>query len=82
MSHFIEKDSKSPHVCFRTINIVYHCFRSHVDWTTNVYVCESLLRMFQSLSKSEVRQLCHAVVQENVGDFEVTMDNIHARDVL
>lgn len=78
MHKLINQNTKSPHVRFWTINILKEAFRGHVSWRSNTGVFEL---WFTAGGKTEISNFSSAIMDEDIGCFDISMNYAHGLEV-
>lgn len=70
---FINHDSEGPNISFGTVHVVQDAFGRHVEGRTNIQISEIGGAVE---GESEICDFGDAIVEEDVGYFEISMDDI------
>ena len=72
MKKLINKNAKSPNVCFMTITIINEGFRGHIERGTNVNIFKIRTGNF---GKAKISNFSNSIMKENIGNFKISMYN-------
>ena len=72
MQKLINHDTKWPYISFRPIIVIYQAFRTHINGAANGYVGKE---RFSPDWKPKVSDLVIVIGKENIGDFEISVDD-------
>lgn len=73
MEHLVQDYPKGPDIGFQRVLAVDETLRGHIDGRAYAQVSKG---GFALNSETEVSYLCHSVFEENVGSFDVSVNDI------
>ena len=77
--HFIENDTNGPNIALEAVDIVTQGFIRHIDRRSNIVIL-SFFKVSAFDSKSKISDLNGLGGHENVGWFQIAMDDIVSVD--
>ena len=72
MQKLIYHNAKRPYISFWPIIVIYQTFRTHINGAANGYVGKE---RFGPDWKPKVSDLVIVIGKENIGDFEISVDD-------
>ncbi len=72
MQKLINHNAERPDIGFGSIVVIDEAFRSHVNWTADRYVGK---KRFGPDGESKIGDLVVVVGKENIGNFEISMND-------
>ena len=72
MKQLVDQDAKGPHISFGSVNVMNETLGTHVQRTTDTDIPEGVFGLDR---EPEVRYLKGMVSDENIGDFDVPVNN-------
>lgn len=72
MQYLIKNDTYRPDIVFNGIDIAFECLRTHIERCSNIILL-FLGHPVISLSKSKVSNLIHVILDEDIGWFEISV---------
>jgi hypothetical protein len=73
MNELIHQDSESPNIIFLPIDVMDEGFWRHINRGSNVNIFEANV---SKLSKSKISNLGNFVMKKDVGNFDISMDDV------
>ena len=79
MKELINENSKRPNICFRAVDILEDAFGRHIDWGSDVNIFKVF---FGKFSKPKISYLGLPVVQEHIGNLQISVGNMVLSQIL